>query len=136
MSYHLITRLCSDKLPVERTSSNTGPGITVLNPLPGTSYATITTHGMGTWAAGDYVRLGIPPLLLAMDPTLHHVSRGSLSCSMTSCKRRASRHDQLLSRELWITPEPSTFVMLSIAALGLGGYLWRRRFASKAGTTV
>ncbi len=111
-------------LPVEGILPN-GPGVTDLS-FP------ITTHGQGTWYGGAYFNL--ITLLEGTSWEGHDVTQATLVFdNMLISQSEAGTAAFIDKKQLWITPEPGTLVLLCIAAFGLGGYVWRRRSASMNG---
>jgi hypothetical protein len=105
-----------------------GPGVTPLS-------SPITTHGLGTWYGGATIKL--TDLLIGTEWEGENVTQATLVFdNVLTSQSEAGTVAYIDKKQLWITPEPGTFVLLSIAALGLVGYVWRRRFASMAGAAV
>jgi hypothetical protein len=116
MVYKNITG--SAVLPVENILPN-GPGVSDLT-LP------ITTHGTGTWYGGAYIYM--TPLLVGTQWEGHNITEATLVFdNMLISQSEAGTVAFVNMEQLWITPEPCTLVVVGIAALGIGGYAWRRK---------
>ncbi len=87
---------------------------------------TATTNGSGTWTGG--AKFLLAPLLIGTPWEGHHVTEATLVFdNLLTSQSEAGSSAFIETEAKWITPEPGTLVLLSIAALGL--FMWRRVIA-------